>query len=108
MEHRSGLRTGETLPRGNSLLISSGFPARPRLPPPAPLSSLGAVESPVTPCLKRALSRVPTSEGGQGRGVGGDVGIQRRGLEGFLEEGALELRSQPGVVVCVSSCWNSA
>lgn len=48
MEQLSGLRTGETLPRGNSLLISLGFPACPHLLTPPPLPLLEAVESHAT------------------------------------------------------------
>lgn len=67
MEQSSGLPTGETLPRGNSLLIS-GFPACPCLPPSSPLSLLGAMESHVPPSLKHAWFCLRTNEGGQDRG----------------------------------------
>lgn len=89
MEQSLGLPTGETLPRGNSFLISSGFPAYFHLPPPLPHSLLGAMESHVTPSLKHAWFCLGTNEEGQDRGIRGDVGTQRSSLEDFLEEETL-------------------
>lgn len=80
--------------RGNSLLISLEFPACPHLPPPPLSLCWGLWRATLLPSLKGAHFCLGNNEGGQDRGGWRRCGhSEKRDLEDFLEEEALELRS---------------